>query len=218
MVSILFEKKRFFFVFLFDCRKEEIESWKGASTFFSMRIRSSPASEALAVGITASTWVPASLYGAPALVAGAFSSLETARAAATRRATSCSIHSRCSWHTHGGGPCVPTGIVDTCGRALGSDRARGFVKATPRMLWRTVLSFVGGKGSIAACIVMGGFIIGSGTASLPFGSLGLCLVLDSLGLSPLSVKPSCRGHPLIHTSCHRVLYLLERSCWPLGQC
>lgn len=42
------------------------------------------------------------------------------------------------------------------------------------MLWRTLVSFVGGKGSIAAPpFLMEGFIIGTETTSLPFGSLGL---------------------------------------------
>lgn len=81
------------------------------------------------------------------------------------------------------------------------------MKATPRMLWRTVLSFVGGKGSIAASIVMGAFISGTGTASLLFGSLGLCLVLASLGLSPLSSKAKLWGTPVDP-------YLLSRRAVP----
>lgn len=88
------------------------------------------------------------------------------------------------------------------------------MKATPRMLSRTVLPFAGGNGSVAGPLVIRGFKVGIGTASLP---------LVSLGLDPLSAKPSCENERtrellLIHTSCQRMLYFLEQSRWPLGQC
>lgn len=67
------------------------------------------------------------------------------------------------------------------------------MKATPRMLSRTVLSFAGGNGSVAVPLVIRGFKVGIGTASLPLVSLGFGLVLASLGLDLLSAKPSCEN-------------------------
>lgn len=64
------------------------------------------------------------------------------------------------------------------------------MEATPRMLLRTFLSFVGGNGSVACPFVVGGLTVWSGTVSLPLASLGLRFVLASLGLALVLAEPN----------------------------